>query len=126
VSDVKVVLGGGVEVASAPLEMLSGLIQPKIEIVREGMGYVARRPAGTVREVFQPQLPAEEPAPPAATPAEKIALLEKALDRYRSVIEYQQRQLTDEQKRRTEQDALLKSLRTEIDALRLQLEAASK
>jgi S1-C subfamily serine protease len=123
VSDVKVVLGGGVEVASAPLEMLSGLIQPKIEIVREGTGYVARRPASTTREVFQPPLPPEEPAPAAATPAEKIALLEKALDRYRAVIEYQQRQLTDEQKRRAEQDTLLKSLRAEIDALRLQLEA---
>ena len=122
VSDVKVVLGGGVEVASAPLEMLSGLIQPKIEIVREGTGYVARRPASTVREVFQPPLPPEQPAPPTATPAEKIALLEKALDRYRATIEFQQRQLSDEQKRRDEQDALLKSLRAEIEALRRQLE----
>jgi hypothetical protein len=106
--------------------MLSGLIQPKIEIIREGTGYVARRPASTLREVFQPQLPAEEPPPAAATPAEKITLLEKALDRYRAVIEYQQRQLTDEQKRRGEQDAVLKTLRAEVEALRLQLEAANK
>lgn len=118
--DVKVVLGGGVEVSSASLEMLSGLIQPKIEIAREGTGYVARRPGDTIREVFQPPLPAEPPAPPTATPADKIALLEKALDRYRTVIEYQQRQLTSEQKRRTEQDELLKSLREELEALRRQ------
>jgi len=122
--DVKVVLGGGVEVASAPLELLSGLIQPKIEIVREGAAYVARRPGDNVREVFQPPLPAEEVAPPTATPADKIALLEKALDRYRSVIEYQQRQLSGEQKRRGEQDKLLETLRAELETLRRQVEAA--
>lgn len=122
VEDVKIVLGGGVEVSSAPLELLSGVIQPKIQIVREGAGFVTRRPGEAVREVFQPPLPAEEPAQPAATPAEKIALLEKALDRYRAVIEYQQRQLSAEQKRRTEHEALLKSLQSELDTLRRQLQ----
>jgi S1-C subfamily serine protease len=123
VQDVKVTLGGGVEVSSAPLALLSGLIQPKIEIVREGGGYVARRPGDTTREVFQPPLPAQEAAPPTATPADKIALLEKALDRYRTVIDYQQRQLSAEQKRRTEQDEVLKTLRGELENLRRQLEA---
>jgi serine protease Do len=96
VSDVQLVLGGGVEVASAPIELLSGLIQPKVQVVREGSGYIARRPGDTIREVFQPELPPESPldeTPKTATPAEKIALLEKALDRYRAVIELQQREL---------------------------------
>jgi S1-C subfamily serine protease len=95
-SDVQLVLGGGVEVASAPIELLSGLIQPKVQVVREGSGYIARRPGDTIREVFQPELPPESPldeTPKTATPAEKIALLEKALDRYRAVIELQQREL---------------------------------
>jgi serine protease Do len=93
VSDVQLVLGGGVEVASAPIELLSGLMQPKVQVVREGSGYIARRPGDTIREVFQPALPPDDAAPSAATPAEKIALLEKALDRYRAVIELQQRQI---------------------------------
>jgi hypothetical protein len=122
VEDVKVVLGGGVEVSSAPLELLSGMIQPKIQIVRDGGGFVASRPGDTLREVFQPPLPAEEAAAPAATPADKIALLEKALDRYRAVIEYQQQQLAAEQKRRAEQEELLKSLRAELETLSRRLE----
>jgi len=123
VSDIELVLGGGVEVSSAPLELLSGLMQPRVQIVKEGGGYVARRPGDTIREVFQPALPAEEPASPTATPAEKITLLEKALDRYRAVIEFQQRQLKGEEKQRQAQDEVLKSLRQELETLRRQLVA---
>jgi S1-C subfamily serine protease len=72
IQEVKVVLGGGVEVSSASLEMLSGLIQPKIEIAREGSGFIARRAGDASREVFQPPLPAEEPLPLTATPADKV------------------------------------------------------
>jgi hypothetical protein len=59
--------------------------------------------------------------PPTATPAEKIALLEKALDRYRSVIELQQRQLQGEKKQRAAQDEQLKLLRDELELMRRQL-----
>jgi S1-C subfamily serine protease len=116
--DLQIVLGGGVEVASAPLEMLSGLMQPKVEIVREGSGYIARRPSGTIREVFQPPLPLEEPPPAGATPADKIALLEKALVRYQAVIEYQQRQLVEEQKKQLSHEEQLRNLQRQIEALR--------
>jgi S1-C subfamily serine protease len=122
VQDVKIVLGGGVEVASAPLDVLSGLIQPKVQIIRENGAYVTRRPSDTLREVFQPPLTApEQPVAAAATPADKIAVLEKALDRYQTVIDLQRRQLSAEQKLRTDQDKLLETLRTEIDTLRRQL-----
>jgi S1-C subfamily serine protease len=137
--DVKIVLGGGVEVASAPLDVLSGLIQPKVQVFKENGAYVARRPSDprqgdTLREVFQPPLslpehpvaaPANAPANPEATPAEKIALLEKALDRYQAVIDLQRRQLTAEQKLRTEQDKALETLRAELDAVRRQLAPAA-
>jgi S1-C subfamily serine protease len=123
VQDVKIVLGGGVEVASAPLDVLSGLIQPKVQIVRENGAYVARRPIDNVREVFQPPLtlPEQPVAAAAVTPAEKIALLEKALDRYQSTIEVQRRQLTAEQKARSEQDKVLEAMRIELETLRRQL-----
>jgi septal ring factor EnvC (AmiA/AmiB activator) len=66
-----------------------------------------------------PPLPDEAP-PPAAVPtaAEKLALLEKAMDRYQAVIEIQQRQIADEQKRRQEQETQLQALRAEVEALR--------
>ncbi len=137
VSEIQLVLGGGVEVSSAPLEMLSGLMQPRVQVVKEAGGYVARRPSevirsDSIREVFQPALPAEELAPtlgaglttpPTATPAEKIALLEKALDRYRAVIEFQQRRLQGEEQQRAAQDEQLKSLRQELETLQRQLVA---
>ncbi|MCU0877771.1 MAG: S1C family serine protease [Pirellulaceae bacterium] len=116
--DLQIVLGGGVEVASAPLEMLSGLMQPKVEIVREGNGYISRRSSGTIREVFQPPLPTGEPPPAGATPADKIALLEKALVRYQAVIEYQQRQLVEEQKKQLSHEEQLRNLQRQIEALR--------
>ncbi len=137
--DVKIVLGGGVEVASAPLDVLSGLIQPKVQVFRENGAYVARRPSDarpsdTIREVFQPPLtlpehpvaaPANSPANPQATPAEKIAVLEKAIERYQAVIDLQRRQLTAEQKLRAEQEKALETLRTELDAVRRQLAPAA-
>ncbi|MEX2173411.1 MAG: S1C family serine protease [Pirellulaceae bacterium] len=125
-NDVRVVLGGGLEMTSAPVEWLSGLMQPKVEIVRDAAGNIARGGSGRMpAEVFQPPLPAEDLAgEPPATPAEKIALLEKALDRYRSVIELQQQQLAGEQKQRQEQEQQLRSLRTELETLGRQLERA--
>jgi hypothetical protein len=65
----------------------------------------------------------QPPLPPAPTPADKIALLEKALARYQAVIELQQRQLSDEARVREEQQAIIQSLRGEIDALRKALAA---
>jgi hypothetical protein len=112
-----------VELASAPLELLSGLIRPKVELVRDRAGNIAKRPEEVVREVFQPEVAADEAAAPAtATPAEKIALLERALDRYRAVIEYQQRQISGQQKQRQTQDDLIKSLRSEMESLQRQLD----
>jgi hypothetical protein len=127
IEDKQVVLGGGVAVSSAPFELLAGLIQPKVEIVRQPDGsYIARRGDRTVREVFSPPLPDDEPPPQPRTSADAIALLEKALDRYRIVIELQQKQLAAEHKRRQEQEELLQGLRTEMETLRRQLDAVQQ
>lgn len=117
--DVKVVLGGGVELSSAPFDLLADLVQPKVRLAIDRDGaIVASRRASKLREVFAPPLPDDEPPPAAPTAAEQIALLQKALDRYQAVIELQQRQLTDEQKRRGEQEELIQSLRSEMESLR--------
>jgi hypothetical protein len=117
--DLKVTLGGGVELSSAPFDLLADLIQPKVEMTRDPRGgYIARRPASAVREVSVPPLPDDEPAATAPTAADKISLLERALDRYQSVIELQQRELSEEAKRRESQDELIQSLQSEMEALR--------
>lgn len=123
--EVKVVLGGGVELSSAPFDLLADLVQPKVELQRDPRGgFIARTPRAGVREVFSPPFPDEElPAGTAPMNAEKLALLEKALDRYRTVIELQQRQLQDEQKHRENQEELIQSLRTEMEALRKRIVA---
>jgi hypothetical protein len=120
IRNIEVTLGGGVELSSAPLDFLAGVMQPKVEMARDAKGSIVRRErAASVREVSVPPLP--DDAPPAAarpTTAEKIALLEKALDRYQAVVELQQKQLQQEQKQRAEQQQVIESLRGELDELR--------
>ena len=121
----QVVLGGGVEVGSAPFDMLGNLIQPKLEIGRDPKGgYFARRPGGTTAEVFAPPLPPEPAEPPRVTSADKIALLEKAIERYQIVIEHQQQQLAQREEDRQKTEQLLQSLQSDLAKLRRQLEPA--
>jgi hypothetical protein len=102
--------------------------------------YIARRGEQNVRPVFSPPLPEDElppagsasagQAPKQFTTAEKLAILEKALDRYRVVIEVQQKQLTAEHKlrqaeeeRRQTQEELIQALRAEMETLRREIDA---
>jgi S1-C subfamily serine protease len=125
--DITVVLGGGVELKSAPFDLMVDLVQPKVELQRDPRGgYLAKGRGPTTRMLASPPLPDDEPLAAAPTSAEKIALLEKALDRYRTVIELQQKQLADEQKHLQSQDELIRSLRAEMDALRKLLTDKSK
>ena len=122
--DIHVVLGGGVVLSSLPFDVAIDLIQPKVELQRDPRGgYLARGRGPNVRSLASPPLPDDDPPVAAPTSAEKIALLEKALDRYRTVIELQQKQLQDEQKHREAQEELLQGLRTEMEALRKQIAA---
>ncbi len=108
--DVTVVLGGGVEVPSAPAEFLAGIVQPKVQLTRDARGIVIgpRRPGApdvaAAADALPPLPDDEPPAAIAPTAADQISLLEKALDRYQAVIEIQQREL--------------QSLRAEIESLR--------
>jgi hypothetical protein len=120
VHDVTVVLGGGVEVNAAPAEALANLIQPKVRMARDGEGLIvtSRGQPSTATLAAGPPLPKDTPPAAAPTPAEQIALLESALERYQTVIELQQKRLADEQQKRRDQEAVLQALRAEVEALR--------
>jgi hypothetical protein len=128
--DITVVLGGGVEFSSVPFDLVVDLVRPKVELQRDPRGGYLAKGAGraTSRPLASPPLPDDEPPATAAAPTadEKIALLEKALDRYLRFIELQQKQLQDEQKHRQSQDELIQSLRAEMDALRKLLTEKAK
>jgi S1-C subfamily serine protease len=110
--DLTVVLGGGVEVESAPADFLAGVVQPKVQLTRDARGIViGPRLGGSTPAAVLPPFPDETPPAEAApTTAEKLALQTKALERYQAVIEIQQRQL---QALQAEIEALKKSLKAE-------------
>lgn len=121
---VEVVLGGGVELPSAPFANLGQYVRPKLDLEKVGEGvYASRSGRNTLREVFAPSgLPDPRPSDDRTmTSAEKIQLLEKALDRYRGAIEYLQGRLTREQQERQKTDTILRSLQDQLDDLKKQL-----
>ncbi|MCO6455153.1 MAG: serine protease [Pirellulaceae bacterium] len=109
---VEVQLGGGVELPSATLEQIGQYVRPKIDI--EGLAdghFRASSSRGEVREVFagEPDLEEMEADPPVATNAERLQMLQRALEAYRSVIAYQQKELgrRDEERKQMEQQIRL-------------------
>jgi membrane-associated protease RseP (regulator of RpoE activity) len=118
---VPVTLGGSVELPSAPMEIIGEFIRPKVDIEGASSGrYFAKSGRDEVREVFGPAdnedtRTAEEKA---ATPSEKIKLLEKALDRYRTVINYQQSQLGQREQERKAIEDRVKELEKELESLK--------
>ena len=120
VRQVQVILGGGVALPATSVNKLSQYVQPKIDLS-----------SSTSRAAVQPQLrPHQEvslpeddgeitPAP--RTSEQKIQLLEKALDRYRRVIIYQQGQLASQRQEALQTDKQLEKLQQELDALKKQI-----
>jgi membrane-associated protease RseP (regulator of RpoE activity) len=119
---VEVVLGGGVELPSAPFANLGRYVRPKLELEKVGDGvYASRSAQSTLREVFAPSGVPDKPEDDTITAAEKIQLLEKALDRYRRAIEYLQDRLARERQERQQTGTLLRSLQEQLDLLKKQL-----
>ncbi|MFT5523791.1 MAG: S1-C subfamily serine protease [Pirellulaceae bacterium] len=117
---IEVVLGGGVELPSAPFAQLEQYVRPKLDITGDGQRIVARNAQGTEREVFAAD---NDIGPgPETVVDERIRLLEKALDGYRSVIVYQQDKLLKEQegreKRVDELQKQIEQLRQELNELK--------
>ncbi len=114
IRDTEVVLGGGIELPSAPFDNLTRLVQPKIDLEQlPGGGYRAKKGGGEIREVFA--FPPEPEIDPAGelTDARKIELLQTALDRYRAVIVYLQEQLKKSEHQRLRSESLLRSLESQ-------------
>lgn len=121
---VEVTLGGGVELPSAPLEVLGEYMRPKVDIEGARSGrYYAKNGRDEVREVFAPG----ELDDPRTTeqklqsPSEQLKLLEKALDRYRSVIAYQQGQLGEHEAQRRATEERMGQLEQEIERLKSEM-----
>lgn len=125
---IELVLGGGVELPSASLSVLGQLVAPKIDI-----GLSSRRsragvvePDVTISEVYS--VPAagsarqvSEAADKAgAASANKLRLLEKANERYRLVIEHQQRELARREEERQQQTELIEALKSELNEAKQQ------
>ena len=110
---IEVVLGGGVAVPRVGGPLISQLIEPKIIIDGLVLRNASNKRKAEIAEVF-----GSEEALKAMDPDER-KLLEKAVDRYQTVIEIQQRRLM-----RQEQE--LKAIEAENAALKRRLEAAIK
>jgi S1-C subfamily serine protease len=123
--DILVTLGGGVELPSLPDNQLSEILQPKVQMRRDPKG-------GYIREDEKSESPLAEIGRFKATgdnadkqAAEKIALLEKAMDRYQKVIQLQQQQLQESNTNRRQLEESLESLKSDLESLRKQLQPTS-
>lgn len=117
---IPVVLGGGVELPSTPAYNLSKLVQPTIDLenLPEG-GIRASSTIGEVREYGNEQpLTVGEESDPQATDAEKIALLEKALQRYRDVIARLNQRLEQSEVEREQAEKKVEALEVELKQLK--------
>lgn len=126
---IEVVLGGGVELPAASTDGLGNFIRPKFDIEIVGKGVARSKAAGgEVRELFAPGNLPDVRQPEATQPsiAESIKLLDKALDRYRSTIEFQQGRLAKQDEERAETTKQLDALKARIRALEKQLEEMKK
>lgn len=115
--EIAVVLGGGVALPSASLQALGDVIRPQVDVRQYAKGpIISNSPGNPVRELSAGPAAAKEEQP--LTNAQQIELLNKALERYRSVIEIQQRELAERDRERAAQKAALEALRQEIEQLK--------
>jgi S1-C subfamily serine protease len=117
---IDVTLGGGVELPSATLENLGQYVRPKIDIEGLAQGRFRSSSArGEVREVFagDPDQADAETDPRLVTNAEKLQMLERALEAYRSVIVYQQKELGRRDVERKELEEQLRLLQDQLKSL---------
>jgi chromosome segregation ATPase len=118
-----VTLGGGVELSSLPDHQLTEVIQPKVQMRRDPKGAYVRQDEQA--EPIQPAFPESgrlKTSADALLAAEKIAVLEKAMDRYQKVIELQQQQLKDSADKRQQLEETLEILKADLESLRKQVQ----
>jgi S1-C subfamily serine protease len=136
VRSVKVVLGGGVLLPSAPSVKLANLIEPKVIVSGQTAPHVTRRGA-EIAEVAvgqdgdaqaEGQDSSSGGGPTGETIAalqQKIRLQEKALDRYRSAIAAQQAQIAEALQDRLKTEEELLQLQDQVEQLSKKLQQAT-
>ena len=110
---VDVVLGGGVSVDPGAEGNFARLFEPRVVV--DARAALAGTRQGDIGEVFAPK---DEPEAATSDPRE---LLEKALDRYRSVIVYQQTQLVEAEQNRARTERQLEALEAQVELLKREL-----
>jgi hypothetical protein len=122
---VEVVLGGGVELPPPPADQnIADWVRPQLDMEGLGQGrYRSQGAGGDVREVFAPPPDTEEAEEElrSLTSAEQIALLQKALDRYRQAIVFLKSELSHRETERREAQQKLEQLQEEIEGLERRL-----
>jgi len=121
---IELVLGGGVELPGASLSVLGQLVAPKIDIMTRRNGGKSQ-PDVTIREAYS-----TSPASPTRSASEgpqdknsaaaidKLRLLEKANERYRQVIDQQQRELSKREEEGRQQTEVIEALKSELEAVK--------
>jgi S1-C subfamily serine protease len=119
VLQVEVVLGGGIELPSAPLANLQQYIRPNLHVKKIAEGLYATRPPEEAPEVsLTDEGDRSERGP--ATAAERIELLVKAMERYQMAIVYLQNRVQEEEQRRQETDEQIRQLKLQLQQLQQQ------
>ncbi|MCE9526199.1 MAG: PDZ domain-containing protein [Planctomycetales bacterium] len=116
--DIQVTLGGGVELPSLPENQLADVIQPKVQMRRDSKGSYIRGQDEKPESLPFTEGPRLKTATDSASPADKIAILEKAMDRYQKVIELQQQQLKHASENRRQLEESLELLKSDLETLR--------
>lgn len=115
--DIPVVLGGGVKVSSAPPVNRSRFVQPTIDVESLARGGIrSRSTVGEVREFGHAEQTGQvSRATGEVTAAEKIELLEKALDRYHEVVAQLIQQLEESQDQYKRAASRIQSLEKKLE-----------
>jgi S1-C subfamily serine protease len=116
--DIQVILGGGVELPSLPENQLADVIQPKVQMRRDSKGSYVRGQDEKPESLPFTEGPRLKTATDSPSPADKIAILEKAMDRYQKVIELQQQQLKEASENRRQLEESLELLKSDLETLR--------
>jgi membrane-associated protease RseP (regulator of RpoE activity) len=115
--EAEVVLGGGIELPSAPLANLQQYLRPKLDVRKIGEGlYATREPHGPA-EVFSAE-GSEQPAEAPVSAAQRIELLTKAVDRYQQALIYLKERLHREEQQRRAAEERLRDLEQQVEGQR--------
>jgi S1-C subfamily serine protease len=118
--EARVVLGGGIELPSAPFANVRQYLRPALDVRQIGQGtYTARRSQDAIGEVSAPQpraAPLEDSDRPVSA-AEKIQLLERALERYQQAMLALHQRLLEEEQQRQQTEEQIRTMQQQIEKL---------